>query len=144
MDRKVFLKQCGWACIGITLGGGLLASCTNHQAIVAVREGDFFTIPKSSFWSEENQKFKRYVIISNDELVFPICVFRKSETEYSALLMECSHQGAELQVYGDRLQCPAHGSEFDREGNPLNAPADKVLRKFQCLVSDHSIKISLR
>jgi nitrite reductase/ring-hydroxylating ferredoxin subunit len=84
------------------------------------------------------------VIISNDELVFPICVFRKSETEYSALLMECSHQGAELQVYGDRLQCPAHGSEFDREGNPLNAPADKVLRKFQCLVSDNSIKISLR
>ncbi|MEY2937849.1 MAG: hypothetical protein RL062_438 [Bacteroidota bacterium] len=144
MDRKVFLKQCGWACIGITLGGGLLASCTNHQAIVAVREGDFFTIPKSSFWSEENQKFKRYVIISNDELVFPICVFRKSETEYSALLMECSHQGAELQVYGERLQGPAHGSEFDREGNPLNAPADKVLRKFQCLVSDHSIKISLR
>jgi nitrite reductase/ring-hydroxylating ferredoxin subunit len=144
MDRKDFIRQCSWACVGLTLGGALLAGCGSHKGIIATRHGDHYVIPKSAFWSEESQRFRNYVIITNDELVFPICVFRKQDETFSALLMECSHQGAELQAFGDRLQCPAHGSEFNQDGVPLNAPADRKLRTFTCTTENDNLLISLR
>ena len=61
-----------------------------------------------------NEKvFRDYIIVQNEILQFPICVFRFDENEYSALWMKCTHQGNEVKVYGDRLECPAHGSVFD-------------------------------
>lgn len=60
------------------------------------------------------------------------------------MLMSCTHQNAELQVFGDKLQCPAHGSEFDNTGRVLNAPADTNLRTFPVTVENNTIKISLK
>lgn len=144
MERKEFIQTCGMACLGFALGGALLTSCGSHKGITATRLGDHYQFPQSTFWNEETQRFRNYVIITNDELVFPICVFRKQDQTYSALLMECSHQGAELQAFGNRLQCPAHGSEFDTDGNPLGAPADRKLRTFSCTLENDNILISLR
>ena len=57
--------------------------------------------------------------------------------------MQCTHQGAELQVYGDRLQCPAHGSEFNSKGLVTNGPAMSPLKSFLVEVQNQSLKIKL-
>jgi Rieske Fe-S protein len=58
--------------------------------------------------------------------------------------MKCTHQGSELQVFGDALQCPSHGSEFDKHGGLLNGPADKPLRTFPVKIENDQLKISLK
>jgi Rieske Fe-S protein len=67
-----------------------------------------------------------------------------AETEYTAVWMRCSHQGAELQASGDQLQCSAHGSEFSNKGKVTNGPADTDLRTFPVTVSNNELFIDLR
>jgi len=58
--------------------------------------------------------------------------------------MQCSHQGAELQASGDFLQCPAHGSEFDKKGVVTNGPANNNLRTFPVRANANELFIDLR
>jgi Rieske Fe-S protein len=88
--------------------------------------------------------FKKYVIIQNDILKFPICVYRINENQYSALWMRCTHQGTELQVFGEKLQCPAHGSEFDNTGAVQSGPAELNLRTFKVSPVEKQLRISLK
>ena len=92
----------------------------------------------------KNNEFKKYVIVQNEILQYPICVFRFSGNEYAALWMRCTHQGTELQVFGDKLQCPAHGSEFTSRGLVQNGPADMKLRSFPITIENNQLKISLK
>lgn len=88
--------------------------------------------------------FKKFIVVQNEILQYPVCVFRLSDTGYSALFMRCSHQGAELQVFGDKLQCPAHGSEFTNRGDVQSGPADAALRTFPVTIEGNQLKISLK
>ena len=143
MERKEFLKTCGYACIGGTLFGGLLAGCKSAELVSGNISGSDLVVPASSFLKKD-KTFRKYIVLHNDLLDFPICLYRFSETEYAALLMKCPHQGAELQVFGDRLQCPAHGSEFNDKGVVQNGPADTNLRSFLVSIQNEQIKISLK
>jgi len=145
MDRKKFIKQCGFACISGTVMASLLESCAASKTIPGNIVQDYITIPFSAFDTKNTQKSaaKKYVVIQNDALQYPICVFRFSDNDYSALWMQCTHQGTELQVFGDKLQCPAHGSEFDNRGNVSNGPAAKHLRTLPVTIDNNQIKISL-
>ena len=88
--------------------------------------------------------YRAFIIVRNEALQYPICVFRFNENEYSALWMQCTHQGAELQASGDFLQCTAHGSEFSNTGKVTNGPADKDLRTFPVTVNKNELFIDLR
>jgi Rieske Fe-S protein len=57
--------------------------------------------------------------------------------------MQCTHQGAELQAFGDKLQCPAHGSEFSNRGQVESGPATAPLRTFPVSADNNELKISL-
>jgi Rieske Fe-S protein len=128
MNRKEFLLNCG-LCI--------LTSCAGTKYVSAPIEGDSLLIPLQSFLD------KKYIVAHNDQLEYPICIYKFSENDYKALWMKCTHQGTELQVFGDRLQCPAHGSEFTNTGEVQNGPADMPLRTFNVSVSDNGIKVKL-
>ncbi|MBK8828174.1 MAG: Rieske (2Fe-2S) protein [Saprospiraceae bacterium] len=71
-------------------------------------------------------------------------MYRIEENKYNALWLECTHQGNEVQVFGDKLQCPAHGSEFSNSGLVTNGPADRNLRTFPVTIEGNYLKISLR
>jgi Rieske Fe-S protein len=88
--------------------------------------------------------YRSFVIVRNEALQYPVCVYRFGENDYAALWMQCTHQGTELQVSGDRLQCPAHGSEFDNRGSVKTGPADKDLRIFPVTVSNNQLFIDLK
>src|SRR5580658_2093622 len=112
MERKDFLKTCGFACLS---GGYLIStmeSCGSTKIVSGTISDSDLMVPVSSFNLKEN-KFRKYIVVQHEKLQYPICLYRFSDQQYSALLMRCTHQGTELQVFGDKLQCPAHGSEFN-------------------------------
>ena len=146
MNRKEFLKTCGFGCLATITGISLLQSCSSSQVLSKEIKGSDILVPITDFETTSNGKtdYKKYVIIQNEILQFPICVYRLSETEYKALLMKCTHQGAELQVFGDKLQCAAHGSEFSNKGVVESGPANSNLRDFPILIENNILKISLK
>lgn len=146
MERKDFIKTCGLACLGGIGISTLLESCSTLQIFTGEIAGDNLVVPVKDFaiGPVHKKQFKKYIILNNDLLKFPICVYRFNETTYSALWMQCTHQGAELQVFGDKLQCPAHGSEFNNKGVMQNGPADTNLRTFPITIEQGQIKISLK
>ena len=142
MQRRKFIKKCGTACLGVMTAGLLLEGCASAHYISGTLESSYLTIPKNTFLKQDNT-FLKYVVVQNESLQYPIAVFRINPNEYKAVLMKCTHLGAELQVFGDRLQCPAHGSEFTRSGSVQNGPADSPLRSFIVEEDINTIKIDL-
>lgn len=143
MERKAFLKTCGFACLSGTVFAAVLEGCGSSKVITGTFDHSNLAVPSNVF-QENNGKFKKYVVVSHPQLKYPVCVYRFSDIEYSALLMRCTHQGAELQVFGDRLECPAHGSQFSNKGQVKNGPADTNLRTLPVTIQNDQILISLK
>lgn len=146
MERKDFIKACGYACVGGIGVATLLQGCGTVKVLNGKIDGENMFVPLTDFETKNgsNTYFKKYIVIQNERLQYPICVYRVSEKEYSALWMRCTHQGTELQVFGDKLQCPAHGSEFDSKGKVQSGPADVTLRTFPIVIEKNQLKISLK
>jgi len=120
----------------------ILQGCAGSKIIAGTMSNSDLIIPASAF--VDKNSFHKYVVVQQSTLKFPICVYRAGANEYTALYMRCTHQGAELQVYGDKLECPAHGSVFSNKGQVLNGPADANLRIFPVTVQNDQIFISLK
>lgn len=122
-----------------------LESCAAPKYLHAELDDEFLLVPLSAFESgnEEEITYRRYIVAYNNRLQAPVAVFRMSDTDYQAVLMKCTHQGTELQLYGDRFQCPAHGSEFSRSGDVRNGPAEKPLNTFPVHIDNGVVKIDL-
>ena len=146
MDRKQFIKTCGLTCFCATSVATLMQSCSASRIITGNIEADELVVSLDHFEPEEGTEteFRKYIIVYNDLIKYPICVFRFNEREYTALWMRCTHQGNELRVFGDMLQCPAHGSEFDNRGDVKNGPAEVALRSFPVTIGKNQIRISLK
>ncbi len=145
MDRKKFISTCGWGCVGLMSSSMLLQSCLSVRYLEATLSGSFLELPLSAFEvvKKDKKSLRKYVVVQHEKLQYPICVYRLAEDNYQALWMKCSHQGTELRAYGDRLQCPAHGSEFTQDGKVQNGPADQPLRTFPTQIENHLLKIHL-
>ncbi|MBA4057337.1 MAG: (2Fe-2S)-binding protein [Marivirga sp.] len=146
MNRKEFVKTCGLGCIGLIAGPVILQGCAGTKYITAPIIESALVVPLTSFEVVKNNttQFRKYIVVQNDSLEFPICVYRTEPDTFHALWMKCTHQGTELQVFGDKLQCPAHGSEFTNTGAVQNGPAAEHLRTFAVAVKDNALKITLR
>jgi Rieske Fe-S protein len=146
MDRRKFIKNSCTACLSATAVVGVLSSCTSTRYISGALGKDGLTVDTKEFITNQSGKkgYHSFIIVRNEKLQYPICVYRFSDELYSALWMRCTHQGAELQASGDYLQCTAHGSEFDSKGTVKNGPADRNLRNFPVTVSNNQLFIDLR
>lgn len=144
MNRQEFIKVCGLSCAGLVSTSLFLQGCSGTKYLNAEINGDFMEIPLSAFEKESGSGLRDYLVVENSRLSYPIAIYRHNENNYTALLMRCTHQGTELRVFGDRLECPAHGSEFTNNGSVQNGPADNELRAFPVLVESEILKIDLR
>lgn len=142
MERKEFIRTCGFACLGVTLLAPLIQGCVATKSINAKIDGENIIVPLSNFIKDGKQL--TYLIVNNTQLQYPIYLFRFSDTEYTALYMQCTHQGNELSAYGEKLVCSAHGSEFDNKGRATNGPASNPLRSFPTKLENQNILISLK
>ena len=146
MNRKDFIINSCAACLSATALSGLLSSCKSTQYISGKLNNDGVLLNADDFKILKNGKtsYRSFIIVRNEALQYPVCVYRFNDNEYSALWMQCSHQGTELQASGDFLQCAAHGSEFSNKGKVTNGPADKDLRTFPVIVNKNELFIDLR
>ncbi len=138
MERREFIKNCGTICFA-GLGIIALTDCTPTKYITPERINNMLVVVLKDFEYEHKgaTQFRKVIILNSENLEFPVAVFRHSASEYSALYMRCTHQGAELQLAGDKFECPAHGSLFSNKGAVENGPAEDNLKSFQTqLVSD--------
>lgn len=142
MKRRDFIKSGCTACMAVTGLAALLPACKPGQLISGRLNNDGVLLNLDDFKMKDG--YRMYVVVRNEQLKFPICVYRFSESDYSALWMECAHQGAEVNVAGSYLQCPAHGSEYDNRGRVTNGPAESNLRTFPVTVTNDEIFIDLR
>ena len=145
MDRKEFLKICGGSCLGL-IGISLLSQgCAGTHYVQSKASNNQLPILKEEFvvTKKDQQSYRKYVVVKSDKSEYPIIVYRFSETKYQAILLQCTHQGVELNVNGDILTCSAHGSEFSNHGEVIQGPADKKLRSFSVVEDEKNIYIQL-
>ena len=146
MDRREFIKNSCTACLSATVLGVAFSSCTPTQYISGTLGKDGLFVDANDFVIKQKGRmaYRSFIVVRNDALQYPVCVYRFNDQEYTALWMRCTHQGTELQASGDRLQCTAHGSEFDNKGFVKTGPADKSLRSFPVTVSNNQLFIDMR
>jgi Rieske Fe-S protein len=74
----------------------------------------------------------------------PLYVLSLASGQFMALSPICTHLGCTVEMSGQRLVCPCHGSTYDREGNVLQGPAERPLRRFPSrLTSDGLLVIDV-
>jgi Rieske Fe-S protein len=146
MNRRDFIVNSCAACLSVAALSTVVSSCQSTRYISGRITDDGLIVKKDEFKIKKGDQvsYRSYIIIRNDALQYPVCVYRFSEQEYSALWMRCTHQGTELQASGEYLQCPAHGSEFNNKGDVTNGPADKNLRTFLVFVTESELFIDMR
>ena len=146
MKRRKFIANACISCMGLSSLSVVLNGCGVSSSIInSPINGSNLLVNLVHF---ENHKkgvlnYKKYIIVQNEKMQYPICIYRTNEKTYTALLLNCTHQGAELQVFGDKMQCPAHGSEFDNKGKVINGPASEDLRSFPITILKDKLNISL-
>lgn len=144
INRKYFLTQCGLICLGSIVGVAVFSSCGTYYAAHELSDS-VLKVKRSEFTQDQKGHpiHRKYVLVKSEKLHFPIFLYKSGEQEFSALWMECTHQGTELSAHGDFLVCPSHGSEFDHEGQVMNGPAAKNLKKFNLHTDEIYIYIHL-
>lgn len=146
MNRKDFIRQCGFACLGVAGLSTLIESCTTTKQVQTSIVDNKLQIPLTAFIASSDnsqEKYKRYVIAHHESLNYPIVVYRNTANDYTALLLRCSHLYNELSVNGELLSCSAHGSEFNTRGEVVTGPAEDKLRSFPVTIDAQNLLIHL-
>src|ERR1700754_5168139 len=107
MDRRAFIKNSCTFCIAATGLGFIasgLSSCASAHVYKSVIENGMIAVPVTSF-AESNT-----LIVRNPKLEYDILLVKKSEENYNALYMKCTHQDNPLTGGRNGLYCSSHGS----------------------------------
>jgi len=145
MERKEFLKTCGQLCFSGLFIGTVAIGCSGNYYAISTISNNIISIKKSEFVEVKDgvSKQRKFVMVRNEKLNFPIAIYKLNESTYSALLMECTHKSCELNPNGQYLICPCHGSEFNNLGKVQNPPAEADLTTFKLTLDDENIYIHL-
>ena len=74
----------------------------------------------------------------------PLIVIVDADGKHNVISSECTHKGCTVEVQGERIVCPCHGSTYDRKGDVLKGPAQRSLRRYPSrLTSDGVLIIEL-
>ncbi len=143
--RREFISKTCIACAGGSVLTSILSACSATHYVNGVFSANGISVSKSEFEYVKKDKTytRQFILVHHDKLEYPIYLFRVSDNEYSALWTKCTHQGSELQASGDHLYCPSHGSEFDKNGNVTQGPAEKNLRSFPVTINEEALLIHL-
>ncbi len=135
--RRNFIKHSTFTGIILFCGIGF-DSCSNAKYVYLSGDPSRLIVNKSDF-SKNN-----FVILKHPQLSAPVYLGKKSDTEFIALMMLCTHKGCEVRPMGNFLICPCHGSEFSNSGKVLKSPATENLREFQTRSDDNFVYVELK
>jgi nitrite reductase/ring-hydroxylating ferredoxin subunit len=138
-SRRNFIKSgCAAGC-GVLAGSVLLTvleGCSTVKVFNAAYVDGKLSVPVSEF-TDTNLK-----IVRNSKFNGDILVVKKTDGTFNALYMQCTHNNYQLSANSKGLNCSAHGSIFDLDGNVTNGPAIKPLKKFTATIENNLITIS--
>ena len=139
--RRHFLKTACGFCAAVA-GAGVLATlldgCSSIPVVKASPSNNNLSVPVSAF-----KEGVPYITVRRPNLEPDILLVKKKDGTYNALLMVCTHEEQPLSVGGNTINCAAHGSTFDLDGNVTHAPAAKALTRFAATVEGETILIHL-
>lgn len=144
MNRARFLRICSSVCLA-QAAGSFLPACGSALHFAAFqREGNDLLVRRAEFAQPDQPESRRpFVLLQVAGLEFPICLYRHSDQEYSALYLRCTHQGCQLDAYATALVCPCHGSEFDTYGRVTQSPAEADLSVFEVKADEQTIYVRI-
>lgn len=122
LNRREFVASCAIAC-----GGALLSGCVSMVTHPVPVTGGRVRISLSKY--PELSKPAGAIKVQPEGMQEPIYVLA-SDGGFTAVSPICTHRGCTVDVSGDRLVCPCHGSTYDREGRVLKGPAQRALQRF--------------
>ena len=135
--RRHFIGQCALVALAATVPGILLNSCAAIPVYKTETSTSEIEVPISVFSQSKMVK------VRPADSEFDILLIKESNS-YKAILLECTHQGYSLNVSSSQLSCPAHGSEFDLNGNVLQGPATRPLKTYSTVINNQQIIINLK
>lgn len=121
IDRREFVNSCA------LLGAAFLAGCASmvtHPVPVASGR-----IQLSLAQYPELAKADGAVKLQPSGMEEPIYVLATG-ADFVAVSPICTHRGCTVDVHGERLVCPCHGSTYDRAGRVLKGPAQRPLTRY--------------
>ncbi|MGH7693502.1 MAG: ubiquinol-cytochrome c reductase iron-sulfur subunit [Gemmatimonadaceae bacterium] len=71
----------------------------------------------------------------------PLIVIVDADGKHSVISSECTHKGCTVEVQGERIVCPCHGSTYDRKGEVLKGPAQRSLRRYPSRLTSEGVLI---
>lgn len=142
MERRAFLGLCGTA-LGASALAQLLEGCAASSVLRLPQVENQLVLHRSLFArsGEGEAVYRTYVLADHPTLPYPICIYRHSDQDFTALYLECTHRGCELEPQSTYLACPCHGSEFTPRGEVSQPPAEAHLRQFEVTTDDQNIYV---
>ena len=138
--RREFIKDTCTACLGSTFLGLTLSQLTGCSALPVYKTNlsqKTVDVPLTSFVDSN------LVLVRDMQVPYDILLVKKSEQEYNAIYMKCSHRENPVSATKTGLYCSEHGSTFDLEGNVTKEPALQPLKRFKLIINENSITIDL-
>jgi Rieske Fe-S protein len=136
MDRREFVVSCALAGCGLMLSG--CVAMVTHPVPVS---GGRVQLSLASYpeLAKPNGAIRILPAAASD----PIYVLAVGTSEYRAVSPICTHRGCTVDVQGERLVCPCHGSTYDRNGTVLRGPAERALTRYPVAREGDTLVITL-
>ena len=137
MPRRDFVRVCATTLVAMGLG----ACATLPTQRVPLRDG-VVTLPFARY--PELRTANGAIRIVPEGLEEELFVIALAAGEYSVLSPICTHLGCTVEIEGQRLVCPCHGSTYDLRGTVLRGPAEEALTRYPARVEGDAVVIALR
>lgn len=134
-NRRDFVATCVVTCAGALLAG--CVSMVTHPVPVA---GGRARIDLANH--PELTRPGGAIKIQPEGIAEPIYVLATANG-FTAVSPICTHRGCTVDINGERLVCPCHGSTYDREGRVLKGPAQRALQRYAVSQSGNQLLLEL-
>ena len=119
LSRRTFLAG---ACSLATLGLGAALLADDAQAATGIKRRKDGRVEVSVKKITGLSSVGGVVLLGKVKGV-PTAVTRTGANTYTALDLRCTHQGVPVNLGGPGWVCPAHGSQFESNGDVVRGPA---------------------
>lgn len=136
LDRRGFVSACASCAAALLLTG--CASLVTHPVPVSAGR---IRLRLSAY--PELATRDGAIRLQPEGVADPVYVLATGEGTYAVVSPICTHRGCTVDVSGERLVCPCHGSTYDRQGNVLKGPAQRALTRYPAALSGDELTITL-